>query len=113
MEGEFGRLFVQPLLDSDAAMEGALQLMKSFDFSVVDGLPDVHRRIRAPTRLIWGTEDPFFPIRLARSVVAQFGGEAELVEIAGAKLFTQEDHPEVFAAHALRFLERHFPPGTA
>jgi pimeloyl-ACP methyl ester carboxylesterase len=109
-EGEFGRLFVQPLLQSDAAMNGALQLMKSFDFAIVDGLPDVHRRIRAPVRLIWGPEDPFFPIDLARHVVSQFGGEADLVEIAGAKLFTQEDHPEAFASHALRFLERHFAP---
>jgi pimeloyl-ACP methyl ester carboxylesterase len=112
-EGEFGRFFVQPLLDSAAHMEEALCLMKSLDFAIVDGLPDVHRRIRAPTRLIWGTEDPFFPIHLARSVVGQFGGEADLVDIAGAKLFTQEDHPEAFASHALHFLKRHFAPGVA
>lgn len=109
-EGEFGRLFVQPLLDSDAHMVGALELMKRFDFALVDGLPDVHRRIKAPVRLIWGTEDPFFPVHLAKRIVTQFGGQADLVEIPGAKLFTQEDHPREFAMHALRFLEEHFAP---
>jgi pimeloyl-ACP methyl ester carboxylesterase len=60
-----------------------------------------------------GTEDPFFPIDLARLVVNQFGGESDLVEIPDAKLFTREDHPEAFASHALQSLQRHFAPAVS
>lgn len=105
-EGEFRELFIEPMLASPAIWDAHMALMRSLDFRVVDGLSSVHRRIRAPTELIWGTRDPFFPIELARKMVPEFGGGAALEEIAGAKLFSHEDHPREFASLALRFLDR-------
>jgi hypothetical protein len=40
-------------------------------------------------------------------MLPQFVGGAELVEVAGAKLFVHEDHPEQFAEHAGGFLLHH------
>jgi pimeloyl-ACP methyl ester carboxylesterase len=59
-----------------------------------------------PVQMIWGTDDPFFPLPKARAMTKQFAGRVELVEIPGAKLFAHEDHPEEFADHAVRFLRR-------
>jgi pimeloyl-ACP methyl ester carboxylesterase len=110
VDGEFGNLFVRPLLASKELAEAQWELFRNLDFAMIDGLAGVHRRILAPVLCIWGTDDPFFPIGKARRMLEQFGGGAELVEIEHAKLFTHEDHPEAFAAHALSFLTRCFAP---
>jgi pimeloyl-ACP methyl ester carboxylesterase len=106
-EGEFRGLFIDPMLGSLAVLRKHMALMRTLDFARIDELADVHARIQAPTRLIWGTDDPFFPIELARNMATQFAGGAEFVEIAGGKLFCQEDHPEEFARHTVEFLDRH------
>jgi pimeloyl-ACP methyl ester carboxylesterase len=106
VDGEFHDLFVQPLLDSDLSALGQTRLLQGLDWRVIDGLADVHTRIHAPVRLVWGTNDPFFPIARARSMLAEFAGGAELCEISGAKLFAHEDHPEQFLAHTRSFLEK-------
>jgi pimeloyl-ACP methyl ester carboxylesterase len=105
-ESEFRRLFIEPMLASPAVFEAHMALMQSVDFEILDGLSAVHARIHAPTQLIWGTRDPFFPIELARKMTSQFAAGAVLDEIPGAKLFAHEDHPREFATLALRFLDR-------
>lgn len=114
VDGEFKTLFIDPLVAAPGAADGHLALLKAVDFSFVDTLVDVHARIAAPVQLVWGTRDPFFPIALARRMVREFtSGGAELVEIAGARLFPQEDHPEAFVAAVLPFLQQHSQQRTA
>ncbi len=105
VDGEFGEWFVRPLLHSPRVAAGQMALMRNLDLDLIGGLASVHGRIRAPVLCIWGSGDPFFPLALARRMLGQFTGGAELVEIPGAKLFAHEDHPQEFAAHAIRFLE--------
>lgn len=107
-DGPFGDIFVKPLFASRRAADGQLALARDLDFRTLDRLEGVHTRIAAPVLLVWGAEDPFFPIAKARKMATQFAGGAELVEIAGAKLFAHEDHPVEFVAYAGRFLERCF-----
>jgi pimeloyl-ACP methyl ester carboxylesterase len=106
VDGDFGNLFVSPLLESKRAYEMQMRLVRDLDFAVIDGLTAAHARIRAPVLCIWGSDDPFFPAAKARRMLEQFGGSTEFVEIAGAKLFVHEDHPQLFAEHALTFLSR-------
>jgi haloalkane dehalogenase len=105
VDGDFAEWFVKPLLGSRRVAAGQMALMRSLDLHLIDELASVHARIRAPVLCIWGSEDPFFPLALARRMLGQFGGGAELIAIAGAKLFAHEDHPGAFAAHAVPFLE--------
>jgi len=107
VDGEFGDWFVRPLAASAAATRGQLRLARGIDFAIVDRFADVHRRISAPVCLVWGERDPFFPLAKARAMLAQFGGDARLCVIAGARLFAHEDHPDAFLAHALPFLRQH------
>jgi pimeloyl-ACP methyl ester carboxylesterase len=113
VEGEFGELFVRPLVSSRRVAEGQMELARNLDADVVDALPEVHARIAAPALCIWGTDDPFFPLAKARAMVPQFAGGAELVEIPGAKLFAHEDEPAAFAGHAAAFLEKAFSRAAA
>lgn len=106
VDGEFGQLFVRPLIDSAKVAAAQLALLRSLDLRVLHSLEQVHARIAAPVLCIWGSDDPFFPIERARAMLPQFAGGATLVEIAGARLFTHEDHPQAFVAHAAPFLAR-------
>jgi pimeloyl-ACP methyl ester carboxylesterase len=71
---------------------------------MTDLLSEAHARIQVPVQLIWGTDDPFFPVARARGMVSGFGGPVSFEEIPGGKVFAHEDHAAEFAAHAVKFL---------
>ena len=108
LEGEFGQLFVDPLMDKRETIKGQLKLIRAWDSSVIHGLAQVHRKIEAPVQLIWGKNDTVFPLKPARTMINEFAGPVELEVIDHARLFVHEDQPEAFAAHARRFLDREF-----
>jgi pimeloyl-ACP methyl ester carboxylesterase len=60
-------------------------------------------RLTMPVQLIWGADDPTFPVALARAMVGQFPN-ARLAEIAGARLLVHEEKPDGVARLALDFL---------
>jgi haloalkane dehalogenase len=97
IDDAFVSRYVEPLLRERRRMEGALRYLRGIDWSIVDGLPDVHRRITARVRLVWGTEDPTFPLERARPMVAHFRN-ADLVEVPRARLLLHEERPEAVAA---------------
>jgi len=108
IEGEFREWFLQPMFDSYEVMQGQMRLIQRFDPQVVDDLSQVHRRLRAPTLLVWGTADTLFPLAKAKAMVDQFHGGAQLREIQGAGLMGHEDRAEEFLAHAEPFLANCF-----
>jgi len=105
LDGDFHGLFVEPLLLDKRALAGQMRLVYGLDFAVIDELDRTHARIDAPVQMLWGVDDPFFPLAKARTMLHQFRGGAELIEIASAKLFAHEEYPATVAAHARRFLE--------
>jgi pimeloyl-ACP methyl ester carboxylesterase len=59
------------------------------------------RELQAPTQLVWGTADSFFPLRWAYWLHDAIPGARSVVEVEGAKLFFPEERPEALAT-ALR-----------
>jgi haloalkane dehalogenase len=104
-EGEFGSLFVAPLLGSAEYARLQSQLIRQLDHGVVEGLRDTHARMRAPVLLIWGEEDPIFPLEKARAMLGQFGGPVALEALPRGKCFVHEEQPAAFLALAQPFLE--------
>lgn len=92
LDGEFDELFLAPLHESRARLQAATQALRSFDMQLVHELADLHRRISAPVQLVWGDQDPFFPVHQARAMVASFP-DARLEVIEGAGLFSHEERP--------------------
>ncbi len=103
-EGEFHALFGEPIIRSDRVLAGQLGLTAEFDWALIDALRGVHAKIAAPTLLLWGDRDPYFPVGKAREMASQFGGGAELESYPDARLFVHEEHPQRFAASVARFL---------
>lgn len=103
LDSEFGELFVRPIVSSPSVAEGQLALVRGIDFATIRGTKELHGRIKAPALLVWGPDDPFFPIAKARRILEQFAGGARLAEIPG-KLFAHEEEPDAFLAHVEPFL---------
>lgn len=104
LEGDFHDWFVEPLLRSKEAFAGQMLLLRTFDAAALGRLAEIHGQIRAPTLLLWGTEDPFFPLSKAREMIKGLPGGATLHAFEGAKLFVHEEHPAEFARRAAAFL---------
>jgi pimeloyl-ACP methyl ester carboxylesterase len=59
------------------------------------------RRLDAPTLIVWGTADIFFPVKWAYWLRGAIPGARQVVELEGAKLFFPEERPDEFV-QALR-----------
>jgi pimeloyl-ACP methyl ester carboxylesterase len=103
LDGEFDELFLAPIHDIPARRGAAAKLLRSFDVSYVTALGDLHRRIEVPVQLVWGADDPFFPLAWAREMVDTFP-DARLTVIDDAKLFVHEERPAEVAAALLPVL---------
>jgi haloalkane dehalogenase len=96
-EGEFQELFVQPLLRSERALAGQMQLPQAWRWEEVDALRELHGR------------DPYFPAHKARAMAPQFAGGATFRSWPDARLFPHEEYPERFAEEVGAFLQEHAP----
>jgi pimeloyl-ACP methyl ester carboxylesterase len=109
LEGEFHELFVAPLLSSRERAAGQMRLLSAVSGDAVRHLSALHARIDVPVRLVWGEDDPFFPVARARAMVPEFAGPTELVVLPGLRLFAHEEDPAAFAREAVTLLAQAFP----
>lgn len=93
IDGEFREHIVRPLVHDARRLQGLRHYLLNLKWDLVDALAHEHGRLTMPVRLVWGADDPFFPVALARAMVAQFP-RASLAEIPRAKLFVHEEKPD-------------------
>ena len=105
LDGEFDEFFLRPLHEDPRRRDAAARLLRTFDERYVRELGDLHGRLDVPVQLVWGDQDPFFPIDQAREMVGTFP-DAELTVIEGAGLFSHEERPAAVAQALLPTLTR-------
>lgn len=103
IEGEFHRHVVEPLLRDPQRMEGLRRYLLGAQWEPVDALAHDHAQLPMPVLLLWGADDPTFPLELAYEMATQFP-DAQLVEVPGARLLVHEEKPKEVAKAALAFL---------
>lgn len=103
-EGEFHELMIAPLVASNDAMEGPMRFLRALDPREIDGLDRVHADISAPTLLVWGSDDKFFPPDAARKMADQFAGPTTFVEIPKGRTFVHDEQAARFAELASEHL---------
>ncbi|WP_370246816.1 alpha/beta fold hydrolase [Nocardioides sp.] len=101
LDGEFADLFLQPFRTDPEKRWAMGQFARNFDVGAFARLVDVHARMTAPVRLVWGAHDPFFPVARARAMLAGFGGPASLEVIEDGALLVHEERPAEVAAALL------------
>ena len=100
LDGEFDEFFLRPLHEIAPRRDAAIKLLKGFDRNHVTQFAQVHPRINVPVQLVWGENDPFFPVQWAREMVSTFP-DAQLHVVPGAALFSHEERPAEVAAALL------------
>ena len=105
LDGEFDEFFLKPLTESPKHLDAAIRIRKSFDEHHVTALGEIHGRIAVPVQLVWGDQDPFFPVGKAQEMVGTFA-DAQLEVIEGAGLFSHEERPADVARALLPVLTR-------
>jgi pimeloyl-ACP methyl ester carboxylesterase len=98
IDGEFHEQFVAPIIASAVRRDGIRRYLVGAQWAPVDELRRLHARLAIPVRLVWGRDDPTFPLADARPMLDQLP-DADLVEVMGAALLPHEERPgEVLAA---------------
>jgi pimeloyl-ACP methyl ester carboxylesterase len=92
LDGEFHTEFVAPIAHSATRRDGIRRYLCGARWEPVDALAAGHARLDIPVRLVWGIEDPTFPVARAREMLGQLP-RAELVEIAATRLLPHEERP--------------------
>lgn len=94
LDGAFEEFFLLPLRENPDRQWAAGEFGRNFDLGLFKELTACHRRITVPVQLVWGANDPFFPVERTRAMMAEFGGPIDLVVIEKGKLFVHEEFPE-------------------
>lgn len=103
LDGAFEAFFLAPLRDDLERRWAAGRILDSFDPRYVAQLGALHARLDVPVQLVWGEDDPFFPVSWARAMVGTFPN-AKLRVIPNAKLFVHEERPAEVAEAILPVL---------
>jgi haloalkane dehalogenase len=104
IEGDFRTKVLDQTFTDDAVLGRQLEILGSYTTDVVDQLRDTHANLSCPALLIWGEQDPFFPVAKAREMCDQFAGPTEFVALDNARLLVHEEYPIEFARLAAKFL---------
>jgi pimeloyl-ACP methyl ester carboxylesterase len=102
--GEFREHVIRPIVESRRRMIGQNLALRGIEWSEVDRMVEVHRRLRMPVLLVWGEEDPTFPIEIARRIPRQFPNCAGITAIPRAKLLVHEEQAELVSRAVIEFL---------
>ncbi len=91
------RTWLEPLFASETSTRNLERFIAGFDNRQTVAVAPLLRELQAPTLIIWGTSDPFFPVKWAYWLRGAIPGAKEVVELEGAKLFFPWERSEELA----------------
>jgi pimeloyl-ACP methyl ester carboxylesterase len=92
------KTYVGPVFATPEATRALERWLVSFDdVSQTREIEPLLRKLTAPTLIVWGTADPFFPLKWAYWLKGAIPGARQVVELEGAKLFFPEERPDELA----------------
>lgn len=103
IDGDFRERFINVYVRSAKKTESMGRYLTGLKWPIVDDLARRHAELKMPVLLIWGEDDPTFPVERARQMLPQFP-DARLVVVPATKLLPHEEKPEQVAQAVLAFL---------
>lgn len=92
------RTYLEPLFATPAAIRNLERWFStSHDNRQTVEIEPQLRTLQAPTLVVWGTDDAFFPVKWAYWLRDTIPGCRKVIELDGARLFFPEERPDVLA----------------
>jgi pimeloyl-ACP methyl ester carboxylesterase len=87
-------IYLRPHLRSEQRTHDLERFVVAFDNKHTVAIEPKLRELKAPTLIVWGTDDVYFPVKWAHWLAKTLPGAKPPVELTGARLFFPEEHPE-------------------
>jgi pimeloyl-ACP methyl ester carboxylesterase len=89
-------IYLRPFLRTEQRTRDFQRFLGAFDPRHTLAVEPQLRRLQAPTLLVWGTDDVYFPVKWAYWLAGAIPGAEPPVELHGARLFFPEERPAAF-----------------
>jgi pimeloyl-ACP methyl ester carboxylesterase len=88
--------YLRPLVRTEQRTRDVQRFVEAFDNKYTRAIEPQLRTLRAPTLIVWATDDVYFPVKWAHWLTEAIPGAKPLVELKGARLFFPEERADQF-----------------
>jgi pimeloyl-ACP methyl ester carboxylesterase len=89
-------IYLRPHVRNEQRTRDLERFVLAFDHKHTLAIEPQLRKLQAPTLIVWGTDDAYFPVMWARWLAETIPGAKPPVELAGARIFFPEERAEAF-----------------
>jgi pimeloyl-ACP methyl ester carboxylesterase len=89
-------IYLRPLVRSEQRTRDLQRFVAAFDHQHTVAIEPRLRQLRAPTLIVWGADDIYFPVKWAHWLANTIPGAKPVVELKGARIFFPEERADVF-----------------
>ena len=97
-------IYLRPLVRSEQRTRDLQRFVAAFDHKHTVVIEPRLRKLQAPTLIVWGMDDVYFPVKWAHWLAEVIPGAKPPVELPGARIFFPEERAEAFN----QLLRRHW-----
>ena len=90
--------YLRPLVRSERRTDDFRRFLAGFDCKHTLAVEGELRKLKAPTLIVWGTDDVYFDTKWSRWLAETIPGTRKRVELDGARIFFPEERPAEFNA---------------
>ena len=87
---------MRPHIRTEQRTRDLQRFVAAFDNQHTLAIEPQLRTLKAPTLIVWGTDDIYFPVKWAHWLAETIPGAKEPVELKDARIFFPEERAEVF-----------------
>ena len=88
--------YLRPLVRTEQRTRDLQRFVVAFDNKHTRVIEPQLRELRAPTLIVWGTDDVYFPVKWAHWLAKTIPGAKPLVKLEGARIFFPEERADEF-----------------
>lgn len=88
--------YLHPLTSTEQRTRDFQRFLAAFDCKHTVAVEAQLRKLKAPTLIVWGTDDVYFDVQWARWLAETIPGTRRRIELQGARIFFPEERPAEF-----------------
>src|ERR1700726_5089253 len=89
-------IYLRPLVRSEQRTRDLQRFVAAFDHKHTVVVEPRLRKLLAPTLIVWGTDDIYFPVKWAYWLAQTISGAKKPVNLKGARIFFPEERAPAF-----------------